>query len=117
MHKQTGHAMRRGTRKSSRGVYPYNKVQPMLSDFLNDPLTLVFVAVLCCWFFLSSAPKLTRYGVLSYGVGLGIQAMAFEGLAARLAQLLCTVVAALLLTTWAYRVTNRPRTQGGQAIR
>ena len=69
---------------------------------------LVLATIACCWFFMSNAPKLTRYAVLIYGLSLGIEAMAFEGLAARIAQSVCLAVASTLLTVWAYPVTNRP---------
>jgi hypothetical protein len=74
----------------------------------SETNALVMATMLCCFFFMSNAPKLTRYGVLFYGLSLAIEAMAFEGLAARIAISVCIAVASTLMVVWAYRVTNRP---------
>jgi len=81
----------------------------MSMDTFRELNILVFAVIACCAFFLSSAPKLPRYGVLVYGVGMAIHAMAFEGMAPRLLESACTLVGSTLIVIWAYRVTNRPR--------
>jgi hypothetical protein len=82
----------------------------MDTDFLFSTTNALFLATIaCCWFFLSNAPKLTRYSVLFYGLSLAIEAMGFEGFGvARIARSLCVTVAGVLMIVWAYRVTNRP---------
>jgi hypothetical protein len=79
-------------------------------DFLfSSTNALVLATVACCCFFISNAPKLTRYAVLFYGLSLGIEAMGFEGFGvARIARSACVTVAAMLMTVWAYQVTNQP---------
>jgi hypothetical protein len=77
----------------------------------SETNALVLATIACCWFFMSNAPKLTRYSVLFYGLSLGIEAMAFEGLAAHIARSACVTIAGVLMIVWAYRVTNRPRAE------
>ena len=88
---------------------------PTFLAFLSEPPALVLQVVLCCWFFMSRGPKLARYGVLSLGCSLAIEAIAFESMAARVIHTIFIVVAAGLLTAWSYQVTNRPRKGAGPA--
>jgi intracellular sulfur oxidation DsrE/DsrF family protein len=88
-----------------------------MPPFLSEPPALVFEVVIYCWIFLSPAPKLVRYGVLSYAINTALRAMAFEGNLALAARVVSAAVAAVLLMVWAYQVSNRPRNQGAQAAR
>lgn len=88
-----------------------------MPSFLFEPPALVMEVVFYCWIFLSSAPRLVRYGVLSYAVNTALRAMAFDGAVAMAARAVSVMAAAVLLTVWAYRVTNRVRPpDAGQSV-
>ena len=86
-----------------------------MPPFLSEPPALIFEVVVYCWIFLSPAPKLVRYGVLSFAINTALRAMPFEGSLALAARVLSAAVAAILLVMWAYQVSNRPRKQSAQA--